>query len=63
VVAMEKGQHIFNKTYAKSVKDEFFQYTSKYNDDSRIPAAVKEFILDAKNFTLTLRSRKFYSWS
>ena len=51
--AIEKGEHIFNKTYAKSVKDNFFQYTSKYNDDSRIPAAVKKFILQAENFTLT----------
>jgi len=57
-LAIEEGEHIINKSYAKNVKDELFQYTSKYNDDSKVPEEVRKFIFEAENFTLTGAAEK-----
>jgi len=65
--AIEKGEHIFNRSYTGNSKDDYFRYVGRYNA-SIIPEATKISQLKAKSWTVSLAAEKnsvlaFDSWS
>jgi signal transduction histidine kinase len=65
--AVEKGEHIFNRSYSGETKNEYFRYVIKYNE-SKIPDPVKQIELKSENWTAYFVAEKnsiigFDSWS
>ncbi|HWN89097.1 MAG TPA: ATP-binding protein, partial [Chitinophagaceae bacterium] len=65
--AIEKEEHIFNRSYSGKAKDDYFRYVAK-NNASIIPEAIKISQLEANSWTVSLAAEKnsvlaFDSWS
>jgi len=65
--AIENGEHIFNRSYAGEIKNDYFRYVAKYND-SKVPQSVRNVQIEAESWTVHLAAEKnsmigFDSWS
>ncbi|HTQ63705.1 MAG TPA: ATP-binding protein [Puia sp.] len=65
--AIENGEHIFNKSYSKETKNDYFRYVSKYNE-SKIPESVRNLQIERDNWTVYFVAEKnsligFDSWT
>ncbi|MGC4036999.1 MAG: ATP-binding protein [Chitinophagaceae bacterium] len=65
--AIEKGTHLFNKSYSGKTKNDYFRYVSKYNE-SKIPESIRQIQLESESWTAYLIAEKnsiigFDSWS
>ncbi len=56
--AKEKGKSFQNKNYSFEDKNRFFEYAGRNNDNSAIPAEVREFQLKAPGYTQSLVAEK-----
>ena len=65
--AIEKGEHIFNKSYSGETKNNYFRYVAKYNE-AKIPESVRRYNLEKDSWTAYFVAEKnsmigFDSWS
>ena len=65
--AVEKGEHIFNKSYSGKTKNDYFRYVQK-NNESKIPEPIKRLELEKESWTAYFVAEKnsmlgFDSWS
>ena len=54
----DTGEHIINRHYSFEQKNTYFQYLFRYNDHSKLPQPVRDFILNARSYTATFISEK-----
>ncbi len=65
--AIEKGEHILNRSYSGQTKNDYFRYVAKYNE-LKIPEAVRRLQMERDNWTAYFAAEKnsiigFDSWS
>ncbi|HZW66159.1 MAG TPA: hypothetical protein VFF23_10750, partial [Hanamia sp.] len=48
--AVEKGEHIFNRSYSGETKNDYFRYVIKCNK-AKVPEPIQEMIIEAKSWT------------
>src|SRR6185503_17016339 len=49
----ETGEPLVSKHYTSEEKNKLFSYTSKYNDELRIPEVERKRVFDAPSYTVT----------
>ncbi|MGN6298509.1 MAG: ATP-binding protein [Ginsengibacter sp.] len=65
--AVEKSEHIFNRSYSGETKNDYFRYVVKYNE-SKIPDSVRRIEFESESWTAYFVAEKnsiigFDSWS
>jgi signal transduction histidine kinase len=65
--AIENGEHIFNRSYSGTTKNDYFRYVAKYNQ-SKFPESITQFQIESDSYTACFAAEKnsivgFDSWS
>ncbi|HYJ64234.1 MAG TPA: ATP-binding protein, partial [Parafilimonas sp.] len=65
--AMEKGEHIHNRSYLGETKNDYFRYVWKHNE-AKIPESIRKIHVESKTWTVSYAAEKnsiigFDSWS